>query len=136
MHLEIAVPDRTEKRPRVKLDCTTFEEWEALSESYFQCVYNHGRSQRSCYDMRGQSLFEETYIPWNIFKDETVVYKLTDFNVTKSCPTMLLAEEYGGEWEQGYYAEEGYGWPVFAEAEHAWHFLIARENAKLEEVMG
>lgn len=134
MLLEVFTKDQSSERPRVKLDCATYREWESTSEPYFDSVYGRGRQTRTCYDMRGQSLFVETYIPWSVFSDTSVVYKLTDFNVKKDSMTMAMAEEFEGEWEEGYYAETGYGWPVFSDAENAWNFLEARETSDSEIV--
>jgi hypothetical protein len=134
MLLEVMTKDQTSTQERVRLDCATFLEWESTSEPYYDAVYGRGRQFRTCYDMRGQSIFVETYIPWNVFSDTSVVYKLTDFNIPKDSLTMAMAEEFNGEWEEGYYAEEGYGWPVFSDAEHAWNFLVARETANSEIV--
>lgn len=122
--------DMTEESPRVRGDFPTFKEWEEKAEPYFQCSYSHGRSQRACYDIMGQSLFMEANLPW--LKQITTVYKATDFNITADSDTMKLAAEFGGEWEEGYYADPGYGWPVFAEAEDCWKF-IKKWRAKNED---
>lgn len=122
--------DAHDSQPRVLCDFATFEEWEMKAEAYYQVEYNHGRSQRSMFDICGQSIAMETYIPWSCFEQMRVVWKCLDFNITKDSDTMKLAEEFKGEWEEGYYAEEGYGWPVFSDALDCWNFIQAWKKRK------
>jgi arginine/ornithine N-succinyltransferase beta subunit len=115
--------DTQQERPRVRCDASTFEEWEEKAEAYYDVMFHRGQRQRSMFDMFGQSIAMEIHIPWNVFKETSVVYKAMDFNIKKNSKTMVLAKTFNGEWEEGYYADEGYGWPVFAEAEDCWNFI-------------
>jgi hypothetical protein len=115
--------DTQRESPRVRCDFDTFEEWEEKAETYYDVMYHRGQCQRSMFDMFGQSVAMETHVPWSVFEKTTVVYKAMDFNITPDSETMVLAKTFDGEWEQGYYADKGRGWPVFAEAEDCWKFL-------------
>jgi hypothetical protein len=123
-------PDVSEESPRVICSFPTFEEWEEKAKAYYQISYHRGQSQRACYDMFGQTVFMETQIPWSIFEGITVVYKATDFNILKGSDIMKLAETFKGAWEEGYYADPGYGWPVFKEARDCYEFIKAYKAGK------
>ena len=116
-------PDEFEKQPRIRKDFSSFEQWETHTEAYWQASYARGTRQRSMFDMFGQSVAMETHMPWNFFKQTTTRWVCMDFNITEDSQTMEHAREYGAEWEEGYYADEGYGWPVFGDAEKCWQFL-------------
>jgi len=103
-----------EPTPRVTCMAETFAEWEAKAEAFDQAEYGCGhQNQRSVYDMLGQEIFLETHFPWSFFEKPTVRVVATDFTITKDSETMKLAEKHGGEWQKGYYMDEGMGWPVF-----------------------
>jgi hypothetical protein len=103
-----------ESTPRVTYMAETFAEWEKKALAFEQYEYGCGHSnQRSLYDMLGQLVFLETHFPWSFFEHVTVRVVAADFTILKDSETMELAKKHGGFWEEGYYMEEGYGWPVF-----------------------
>ena len=108
----------------------TFAEWEAGAECTADYMYGSGGNQadRTIYKMLGYTVFQETYTPWNIFKDPSVSMLVSDFNVTRNSRESELAATFGGVWEEGYYAEPGHGWPRFWGedcTEKCWNFLTA-----------
>ena len=91
----------------------TYEEWEqtVAKESY---QYGIGNSRERCvYEMLGQHIFVETHVPYNWFKSTTQRVVAQNFNIKEDDPIMKLAKKHGALWEEGYYAEEGYGWPFW-----------------------
>jgi hypothetical protein len=103
-----------ESIPRVTHLAETFAEWEAKAEAFAQYVYGCGNThQRSLYDMLGQLVFLETHMPLSFFEHVTVRVVAADFTIREDSETMELAKKHGGFWEEGYYMDEGYGWPVF-----------------------
>jgi len=100
--------------PRVACMAETFAEWEAKAEAFEQYTYGCGNSdQRSLFDMLGQTVFLETHFPWSFFKQVKVRAIAADFTIRKNSKAMKLAKKHGGEWEEGYYMADGYGWPLF-----------------------
>jgi hypothetical protein len=100
--------------PRVLCEAETFAEWEEKAEAFAQYAYGCGNSsQRSLFDMLGQLIFLETHMPWSFFEKVTVRAIAADFTILKDSETAKLAEKHGGFWEEGYYMDDGYGWPVF-----------------------
>jgi len=80
-----------------------------------------GFRSRHCRDVvkvLGQTVFFETYFPFNPFNQIFTLVKAVDFHIRESDPIMKLAKQYGAIWEPGYYAKEGYGWPVWRVSEY------------------
>ena len=103
----------THEQERVRCDAKTFEEWENKAEAYYSVCTSRGGSSRDCYDMNGQSVFHETYSPWSVLLPTTERAFPSDFKVTRESPVIKLAEKTGGTWDEGYYADPSYGWPVW-----------------------
>ena len=112
-----------------------FKDWEENAVASEAVEFGYlSRHQRCKYQMLGQSICEETYFPHNVFKSIEVYFKAWDFNICETDPIMLLAKKHGATWQQGYYAEEGYGWPVFSGesgAEKCWNFLTEYNSLKI-----
>ena len=92
----------------------TYEEW-ASSEAVVE-THHFGylsRAERCVMEMLGQHIFVETFMPHNVFKPTTQRVVAQNFNITADDPIMELAKKHGAEWEEGYYAEDGYGWPFW-----------------------
>jgi len=105
-------PDQ--QSPRVPCHAETFAEWEATAEPFKQLEFGQlNRSQRSLYDMLGQTVFLETYFPWSCFEHTSTCMIAADFTIKSNSSIMDLARKHGGEWAEGYYMDPGYGWPVF-----------------------
>ena len=112
----IIKPERYEAQEseRVRCDAETFEEWEEKAEAFSQNQFGFlSRHQRSLFDMCGQTIFMETLFPANIFDDIIVRIIAADFTIKADSDTMKLAAKHGARWEEGYYMDEGLGWPVF-----------------------
>lgn len=123
-------------QPDPKPVFSTFAEWEEKAESRFDAEGPRGGWQRSVYDMQGYEVFLETTFPWNVFKKTTISMPVVSMNIPPSHPTMKLAAEFGAEWEQGYYSEEGFGWPIFSGddcAERCWNFIVELKRRKEEQ---
>lgn len=104
----------SQESPRVTLDVSSFEEWEERAEAFYQTQFGYlSRHQRSLYDMLGQTVFMETFFSHNIFVDPVVRVIAADFTIREDSETMALAARHGAEWMEGYYMDEGLGWPVF-----------------------
>ena len=101
-----------EQSPRVPCFAATVAEWEEKAEPYFQGE-SGGGVMRSCYDMHGQSVFLEVYLPRNPFKKSWSRMIAADFMLKENSSVMELAKIHGAYWEEGYYMDDGYGWPVF-----------------------
>jgi len=93
----------------------TFEEWEAQAVTK-QPTLHFGRggfNDRDIYDMLGQCVFVETIFPWSCFDGIGLYTKAVDFNIREHSDIMDIARKHGAKWERGYYARDGYGWPVW-----------------------
>lgn len=116
-HNPFVLPMQTyppQESPRVTLEVSSFEEWESKAEAFYQTQFGFRcRNQRAVYDMLGQKVFMGTYFPTTIFGHISVRYIAADFTIRSDSDTMKLAARHGGEWEEGYYMDEGFGWPVF-----------------------
>jgi hypothetical protein len=92
----------------------TFKEWK--KDATVKASYEYGflgRNQRDVYDMLGHEIFVETTFPHSCFKPVMVHTKAVGFNIKENSMEMAVANRHGATWEEGYYAEEGYGWPVW-----------------------
>lgn len=109
----------------------TFSEWLESAILDESLEYGVGKSrQRDIYTIEGQKIFVETHFPYNIFKKISISVKAVDFNITKYSDTMKEAAKTGALWEQGYYAETGYGWPVWNGEdgmEKCYNFITSRK---------
>ncbi len=115
----------------------THAEWAAGAQSTYDCEGGRGdRWQRSVYMMQGFVVFLETYTPWNPFEKPGVSMIVESFNVPEDSEEMRLAAKYGGKWENGYYAEIGFGWPRFWGedcTEKCWAFLEEHNKRRKEK---
>ena len=121
-------------------DAKTYEEWFTTATTTYQVEGGYGgnRWQRAIYMMLGHEIFIETYFPWNIFRPNSECSMVPGFNVTEDDPVITLAKENGGRWMEGWYAEEGYGWPRWEDggdgnidcAKLCWDFLTAYNARK------
>ena len=115
----------------------TFKEWEEQAVPSYQAEFGSvggSSNQQSVYDMLGSKIFMETHFPWSPFKEVTTRIVAADFTIKSCSDTMKLAEKHGGKWEEGYYMDDGFGWPVFygeEGAEQCFNFLIERKRVKL-----
>jgi len=83
--------------------------------------------------MLGQKVFLESYFPWNFFEKSSVRMIAANFTIRKGSKEMKLAEKFGGVWEEGYYMDEGFGWPVFGGDDcdqHCFEFLKEWRKSK------
>jgi hypothetical protein len=72
--------------------------------------------QTAKFNYKGIDVYEETFIPYNIFKNITVIY------------TIDLLLPIGENIEQGPYCEEGYGSPMFNKIEDSINFINNYKN--------
>ena len=104
---------------------TEFQKWEANAEH--KRAYEFGylsRHQRHIYDMLDQEIFIETFFHWN--KKPYTQTLCPNFNIKKDNHIMKIAEKHHGIWEQGWYSEDGYGFPLFTgknDTENCFSFL-------------
>ena len=102
----------------------TYQQWSETAVSKYTTNFGYlRRSTRDIYEMQGFDVFEETHFPHNVFKHITTWVKAVDFNIKADSSIMKQAEKHGGIWEEGYYAEEGYGWPMFDDMEKCFNFI-------------
>jgi hypothetical protein len=107
-------PCAPESHKRVRCEYDSFEEWEEKAEAYEQHCFGYlSRHQRSMFDVFGQTMMIETIFSPNIFIDAVLRNVAVDFSIKQESETMKLAATHGGEWEPGYYMDDGFGWPVF-----------------------
>lgn len=113
----------------------SFESWEAQAEVEY-CVQIGRTGERSIYTMFGQQVFEEVYFPHSFFEKCSVAVKATGFNMRNDDPIMQNAASCGAVWEQGYYAETGYGWPVWSgetAMRDCYNWLLRRKTMNIKE---
>lgn len=117
----------------------THEEWARGAKSIYDVELGRStRIQRAIYKMQGHVVFLETCFPWNPFEHVTTSMLVETFNVPRNSDEMRLAMKHGGEWEEGYYAEPGFGWPRFCGddcTERCWNFLKEYEAGKLAKAV-
>ena len=122
-------PCPEQQGPPVPWPATTFGEWEATAEPSYQVEFGiGGRNQRSVYHMLGQKVYLETRFPCSFFEQSTICMIAAGFTIRRDSETAKLAGKHGGEWHEGYYMDEGLGWPVFSGddcAERCFAFLTA-----------
>jgi hypothetical protein len=74
------------------------------------------RIQRCEAKYRGHNIMWQTYFPWNIFKEPKDM-----FLVDRIVPTDTPIEN--AIIDDGWYTEEGYGYPTFKTLEHAVEYI-------------
>jgi hypothetical protein len=78
--------------------------------------------------MLGFVVIVEAVFPRNPFK-KLRVFTSVDMEIAENCKITDLAKKHGAQWRQGYYSEEGTGFPIwFSEndednLEKCWNFL-------------
>ena len=115
---------------------TTFAEWSEQAEAIETYLWSHGQWERAIFIMNGHKIYIETMMSRNWLKKTMVRIILSEFSHRESNKIIQMAIKMGAFWEEGYYAEEGHGWPIFAGddgMEKAWNFfqvLDSRETVK------
>lgn len=113
----------------------TFKEWNEKAEAKETVGFGYmSRNCRDIYDMLGMTIFIEMIMPRNVFKSMVIHVMAVDFNITTDDPIMDLAHKHGAGWMEGFYAEPGYGWPVWSgeddRAEECWNFIQEYQQQK------
>lgn len=91
----------------------TYYQWHQQAEPFETISYNHGFCERTLYRMFGQTVFLETVFPHGLAGITRSYVKAVEFCIPALHPIMLVALRHNAYWEQGYYAQNGFGWPVW-----------------------
>jgi hypothetical protein len=110
--------------PQVRKDYNNFEDWATFSTPHFSHEYGYmGKGQLDIYDAFGKQLCIETSNSW--LHSYTRAFPI-DMNIHKNSDEMKHAMTFGATFEEGYYSEKDFGWPLFTgddAVQKCWNYL-------------